>query len=155
MVSTISFCIIINLFILTTDSKYAIINLMNINEKPKFEIEFYEDIDGNSEIYDFIETLRIKSATSKDARIQYRQVSLYFELLSKNGTNLPDDITKHIQDEIWELRPGRNRVLYFFFKDNKYILLSQFVKKTQKTPTKEIKKAKALMNDYIKRFDNK
>lgn len=140
---------------MTNDSKFAIINLMEINDKLKYEIEFYEDIDGNSEVYDFLEKLRIKSATSKDARIQFRQISLYIELLSKNGTNLPDNITKHIQDEIWEIRPGKNRVLYFFFKDNKYILLSQFVKKTQKTPTKEIKKAKALMNDYIKRFDNK
>lgn len=54
---------------------------------------------------------------------------------------------KHIEDEIWELRPGKNRVLYFFYKNNKYILLHHFVKKTQKTPRREIEKAKKEMKD--------
>ena len=74
---------------------------------------------------------------------------LYIELLSKNGNNLPDDVIKHIEDEIWELRPGKNRVLYFFYKDNKYVLLHHFVKKTQKTPKREIERAKREMVEYI------
>ena len=74
---------------------------------------------------------------------------MYIELLSKNGNNLPDDVIKHIEDEIWELRPGKNRVLYFFYKDNKYVLLHHFIKKTQKTPKREIERAKREMVDYI------
>ena len=84
-------------------------------------------------------------------RIQFRQVTLYIELLAKNGSTLSEDIMKHIEDEIWELRPGKNRVLYFFYKNNKYILLHHFVKKTQKTPKREIEKAKREMKDYIER----
>ena len=39
---------------------------------------------------------------------------------------------KYIEDGIWELRPGNNRVLYFFFKDKTFILLHQFRKKNSK-----------------------
>lgn len=109
---------------------------MEINNDKKFDIEFYYDANGESDVYNFLKKLERKAESDKNARIQYRQISLFIELLSKNGTNLPDNITKHIEDEIWELKPGKNRVLYFFYKDNKYILLHHFVKKTQKTPKK-------------------
>ena len=122
---------------------------MEISNNKNFDIEFYYDSNGESDVYNFLKKLEKKAESDKNARIQYRQVSLFIELLSKNGTNLPDNITKHIEDEIWELKPGKNRVLYFFYKDNKYILLHHFVKKTQKTPKKEIIKAKKEMNDYI------
>lgn len=106
-----------------------------------YKIEFFENEKGISEIWNFFEKLRIKSKTNKDARIQFKQLALYIELLEKNGTNLPENITKHISEDIWELRPGNNRVLYFFFQDDTYVLLHHFKKKTQKTPTKELKKS--------------
>lgn len=34
-----------------------------------YNIEFYEDANGKSELWDFIENLRIKAATNKDAHI--------------------------------------------------------------------------------------
>ena len=39
--------------------------------------------------------------------------------------------------------------------NNKFILLSIFMKQTQKTPKKEIEKAKKLLEDYRKRGDVK
>jgi phage-related protein len=59
--------------------------------------------------------------------------------------------TNHLEDDIWELRPGNNRVLYFYHKDDTYVLLHQFRKKTQKTPRREIEKAKAERDDWISR----
>ena len=76
-----------------------------------YNIEFYEDSNGRSELWEFLEVLRIKAATNKDARIQYKQISLYIQLLEDNGTRLNENITKHLDDDIWELRPGNNRVL--------------------------------------------
>lgn len=122
---------------------------MEIYESAKYTIDFYYDKNGESDIYNLFKDLEKKSSKNKDARIQYRQLLLYIELLSKNGNNLPDDVIKHIEDEIWELRPGKNRVLYFFYKDNKYVLLHHFIKKTQKTPKREIERAKREMADYI------
>ena len=119
-----------------------------------YNVEFYETQDGKSQIWEFLEELRIKAATSKDARIQHKQASLYIELRQQNGTRLNENITKHLEDGIWELRPGNNRVFYFFFQDNTFVLLHQFRKKTQKTPKREIEKAKRERDDYLFRKEN-
>ena len=97
-----------------------------------YEIIFYERENGKSEIWNFLEDLRQKSVKSKNARIQYKQILLYIELLQNNGTLLPNNITKHIEDNIWELRPGSNRIFYFYFDKNTFVLLHSFRKKTQK-----------------------
>ena len=52
-----------------------------------YKVEFYETRGGESQIWDFLEELRIKAATSKNERIQFKQASLYIELLKK-GTHL-------------------------------------------------------------------
>ena len=57
-----------------------------------YNIEFYEDSNGRSELWEFLESLRVKAATNKDARIQYKQISLYIQLLEDNGTRLNEDI---------------------------------------------------------------
>ena len=116
-----------------------------------YTIEFYEKSNGESDVQDFLETLRLKASTNKDARIQYKQTVLYIQLLQDNGTRLPENITKHLEDGIWELRPGNNRVFYFYFKNDTFVLLHQFRKKSQKTPRREIDKAKAERNDYLSR----
>mgnify|MGYP000507300127 FL=1 len=116
-----------------------------------YEIEFYETEDGKCPIWDFLEALRLKAPTNKDARIQHKQASLYIELLQQNGTHMNAEITKHLDDGIWELRPGNNRVFYFFYQNDTYVLLHQFRKKSQKTPKREIEKAKIERNDYLRR----
>ena len=108
-----------------------------------FNIEFYEKANGESELWDFLEDLRKKAPMDKNSRIQYKQIALHIQLLQDNGTRLPKDITKHLDDDIWELRPGNNRVLYFYHKNNTFVLLHQFRKKTQKTPKREIARAKS------------
>ena len=62
-----------------------------------------------------------------------------------------ENVTKHLEEDIWELRPGTNRVLFFYFKDNTFVLLHHFRKKTKKTPRREIEKAKSERNDWISR----
>lgn len=116
-----------------------------------YEVEFYEDANGFSELWEFFEGLRVKAKTDKNARIQYKQIALYIQLLEDNGTRLNENIAKKIKDNIWELRPGNNRVLYFYYKNNKFVLLHQFRKRTDKTPKREIIKAEKERDDYIKR----
>ena len=76
---------------------------------------------------------------------------MYIQLLEDNGTRLNENITKHLDDDIWELRPGNNRVLYFYFQNDTFVLLHQFRKKTQKTPRREIERAKTERDDYLAR----
>lgn len=120
-------------------------------EKAMFNIEFYSTADGVSELWSFLDDLQKKAVTNKDARIQHKQISQYIQLLEDHGTRLGENITKNLEDDIWELRPGNNRVLYFYHKDDTYVLLHQFRNKTQKTPRREIDKAKAERDDWIAR----
>lgn len=59
---------------------------------------------------------------------------------------------KHIDDGIYEIRisSGNNifRIFCFFDEGKLVILLNGFQKKTQKTPTKEIERAKKLKTQY-------
>ena len=116
-----------------------------------YRIEFYEDKNGISDLWIFLEKLRIKAQTSKNARIQYKQITFYIQLLQDNGTYLSENITKHIDENIWELRPGYNRVFYFYLENNTFVLLHHFRKKSQKTPRKEIEQAKKERDDYLSR----
>ena len=116
-----------------------------------YEIEFYEDKNGKSEIADFIRELNQKSSTNKESRINFNKIAAYFDLLEEFGTRIGEPVTKHLDGEIWELRPLKNRLLYAYYKDNKFIILHHFIKKTQKTPRKEIEQAKRNLKDYLER----
>ena len=116
-----------------------------------YNVDFYQTSSGHSDVYEFLEDLRTKAHSSKNARIQYKQVARYIQLLEDNGTNLPTDIVKYLGEDIWELRPGFNRVLFFYYDNGTYILLHHFRKQTQKTPQREIDQAIYEMNDYISR----
>jgi phage-related protein len=58
-------------------------------------------------------------------------------------------------DDIWEIRvkSGSNifRILGFFYKNKIIILTNGFMKKTQKTPLKELKLAQNRKKDYLER----
>ena len=102
----------------------------------EYKIIFYEKENHETPTLDFLEALRIKAQKSKNARIQYKQAVLYIELLKKNGTFLPDNITKHIEENIWELRPGNNRIFYFFHEQETFRTTTYFhEKKQQNTKT--------------------
>lgn len=113
-----------------------------------FNIDFYRTIDGKSDIEDFLNELQKKAIKNKDARIQHKQVSQYIQFLEDYGTRLGEKVTKHLDEDIWELRPGNNRVLFFYFENDTYVLLHHFRKKTQKTPKREIERAKAERDDW-------
>ena len=114
-----------------------------------YNIIFYEDKHGYSELNEELMRIARGAANNKDLRIQLKQITYCIELLKNQGTKLPINIAKHISEDIWELRPGNNRVLYFYFENNTFVLLHMFRKQTQKTPTCEIEKAKKERNDFI------
>ena len=77
------------------------------------------------------------------------------DMLKRNGNRLREPYSKPLDGGIMELRAvvGTNisRVLYFFVIGQKVILTNGFIKKTQKTPKKEITLAKKYREDYIAR----
>ena len=61
-----------------------------------YEIEFYEDINGKSEIADYIKELNQKSVANKESRINFNKIVAYFDLLEEFGTRVGDPVTKHL-----------------------------------------------------------
>ena len=62
----------------------------------------------------------------------------YLDILEEMGTRVGEPVTKHLDGEIWELRPLKNRFLYAYYKDNKFIILHHFVKKHRKRQNEKL-----------------
>ena len=89
--------------------------------------------------------------SDKDSRIKLNKIRDYVKVLSEHGTQAGEPYIKQLDGEIWELRPLRDRILFVAWVNGNYVLLHQFMKKTQKTPAREIEKAKRELADLIER----
>ena len=108
-------------------------------------------------IYYSTETNKIpfkKFIDSLSARTQQKYFAV-IGMLEKYGKTLPEPHAKFLGNDIYELRfkgqEGHVRVLHFFYHDNKIILTNGFIKKTNRTPKKEIELAKKRRELYINR----
>ncbi len=82
-------------------------------------------------------------ALPEDMRARFVRIA---ELIAAVGLHhVREPHVKHIQDAIWEIRlkgkTGIARALYVTAKAERVVIVRVFVKKTQKTPGKEIKLA--------------
>ncbi|MBQ4650415.1 MAG: type II toxin-antitoxin system RelE/ParE family toxin [Firmicutes bacterium] len=116
-----------------------------------YEVIFYYDKDGNSEIVEWLDSLKRANETDKNSRINWEKTLAYIGALERYGTSIGMPYVKYLGNNLWELRPVRNRILFFCWTENRYILLHHFVKKTQKTPRREIEKALQNKKDYLER----
>jgi len=114
-----------------------------------YEIYFYEDKNGNSPVFDYIQAL--SQRTDKDSRINLTKTQDYIKVLRKHGKAAGEPYVKHIEGDIWEIRPIRGRIFFASWEDDGFILLHHFVKKTQKTPQREINQAKRNLADMRER----
>lgn len=112
-------------------------------------IYFYKDKQGNQPVLDYMRELARRD--SKDSRVKLNKLNDYIELLSQHGTRAGQPYLKHLDAEIWELRPLRDRILFVAWLDGSFVLLHYFVKKTQKKPKREIEKAKRELKDLKER----
>ena len=117
-----------------------------------FEVEFYDDKDGREPIKEYIDELQEKGKTSKKDRNRADKIYRYIRALQRTGTKAGLPYVKHIDGDIWELRPDNNRIFLFFWKDSTFVLVHHFIKKTSKTPKREMDKAKRNMLDYLERY---
>lgn len=117
-----------------------------------YDIEIYETKNGKSEVKEYIK--KLQENNNKSNKIKLNKIIAYIRMLQERGLSLGAPYIKHIDNEIWELRPLRNRILFACHIDNKFVLLSVFMKKTQKTPKNEIQKAKRYLEDYKMRSDS-
>lgn len=108
-----------------------------------FNVEYFQNRDGTYPVEDFI--------LSQEYKMQAK-IFRMIELLELNGNALRKPYSKELEDGIFELRIKQSnnitRILYFFVVGKKIILTNGFVKKTEKTPKREIQLAKRCRKIY-------
>ena len=109
----------------------------------------YKDANGNQPIKKYLSELA--ESSDKDSRIKLSKIDYYLQALREHGTRAGEPFVKHIEGDIWELRQLRDRFFFFSWQGDKFILLHHFVKKTKRTPPKEIEQAKCNLKDFIER----
>lgn len=85
------------------------------------------------------------------------QKKITYNLLKIEGGEMDRELFKKLENsEIWELRTFFNGICYLLFAfldtdmDALVVATHGIVKKTRKTPKKEIEKAEALRKEYLK-----
>lgn len=97
-----------------------------------FEVVIFKNRKGESSVKTRIDELKKRSTKDKQARVSLNKIHGYIAVLERCGTRAGEKFTKHIEGDIWELRP-----------------LNDFIKKTQKTPRHEIEQAKRNMYLFL------
>ncbi len=110
----------------------------------EWQVEFYTDQNGNKPVKEWLLALEIKTRAKL-----FRNI----ELLEKMGLSITEPYVKPLKDKLYEVRVkdfrGIYRVIYFAHTGKRFILLHGFVKKTQKTPAKEIELASRRMKEML------
>lgn len=113
-----------------------------------YKVTKFVDAAGNCPFDNFINELKHGNNSTK----VLSQINLCIKMLEEYGYKLPgisENYAKHLEGKLFELRPGDNRIIYFYYnKSGEYVLLHCFEKKTQKTPKNEIAKAYNEMKEY-------
>ncbi len=114
-----------------------------------FKIYFYKDKSGNEPVLEYLKELLQKK--DKDSRIKLNKIMDYVKVLSEYGTRAGEPYIKYLDGAIWELRPLRDRILFAAWNGSGFVLLHVFMKRTQKTPQREIERAKRNLTEYQER----
>jgi phage-related protein len=111
----------------------------------EYKVKYYiNQRTGNEPVREYIKYLEEKD------RVKVRK---YITYLRQHQGYLDEPYSKHITGKIRELRVdfahNRHRIFYFTFINRNIVLLSAFLKKTDKTPPQEIEKALANYYDVV------
>ena len=116
-------------------------------EKPKFIS--YTRPNGRNEFEEFYNSLPTKDRNKLRATI---------DMIEKAGIQpaIQLEWVKKLNSKIYEIRSkissNIQRALYFHIKNNQYIITHGFTKKTQKTPIKEIIRAKQIKQEFEEEY---
>ena len=116
-------------------------------EKPKFIS--YTRPNGRNEFEEFYNSLPTKDRNKLRATI---------DIIEKAGIQpaIQLEWVKKLNSEIYEIRSkissNIQRALCFHIKNNQYIITHGFTKKTQKTPIKEIIRAKQIKQEFEEEY---
>ena len=98
----------------------------------EWKVKFYQTSRGDYPVQDFID--------KQDKNTQSR-IALSIGLLANQGPFLKPPYIKKLRNNLYELRISGKIAIRIFYtiQNNEYYLLHAFKKKSQKTPSKELK----------------
>ena len=119
----------------------------------EWQVEYYKKENGTIPVLEYLLTLPPKMRAKAFSEI---------ELLEKHGSDLREPYTKLIKGDkykdLFELRvkfsSDISRIFYFTFRNNTFVLLHGFTKKTDKTPPTELERTLRYKEDYERRCDD-
>jgi phage-related protein len=119
----------------------------------EWQVEYYKKENGNIPVLDYLLSL--------DAKIRAKAFS-EIELLEKHGPELREPYVKPLKGTqykgLFELRvkfaSNISRIFYFAYRQNTFVLLHGFTKKTEITPQRELERALHYKEDYERRCDD-
>lgn len=98
-----------------------------------WNVAFYADDAGGSPVADFLADLSVKERAKCYA---------YLSLLEQEGSRLTSQFVRHLEGDLWELRPEfgglEMRLLYFTWVDDLIVIVHALKKKTQKARRQDI-----------------
>lgn len=108
-----------------------------------FEIILYQNDKGWSPIREYISSLSKK---------QQNKVIAYMDRLAQFGFNLKRPTADSLGAGLglYELRPDRHRILYFFHERTQIVLLHAFLKRTEDILQRDIEIALKRKADYLR-----
>ncbi|MGL4451051.1 MAG: type II toxin-antitoxin system RelE/ParE family toxin [Sarcina sp.] len=113
-----------------------------------YEIKFFESKNGDIPVLNYIQSLEKKSIKSKNARVKKDKINKVLNLLKETGTSIGAPTIRNLEGNIYKVRALDSRM--FFFRDgDTFIMLSHFIKNTQKTPEKEKAIARKRVKEYL------
>jgi phage-related protein len=104
-----------------------------------FTIEWFQNASGKSQARDFFKSLNMQNRAKTIA---------LFERMADIGKIYDKAKFRHEEGEIYAFKPQPNKFLSCFWKGKRIIVFAGFIKKSQKVPKKELKRAK----EYLQQF---
>ena len=106
-------------------------------------ILFYENENGRMPVREELESL---------SEPDQAKAAAHLSLLQEHGHALREPHVKHVRDKLMELRfkvsAGQYRIFFFFHVGDKMILVHGLQKKTQVTPSQDLKIALKRMKEW-------
>jgi phage-related protein len=104
-----------------------------------FTIEWFQNTSGKSQAHDFFKSLSIQDRAKTIA---------LFERMADIGKIYDKAKFRQEEGDIYAFKPQPHRFLSCFWKGKRIIVLTGFIKKSQKLPKKELRRAK----EYLQQF---
>ncbi|MBD5316846.1 MAG: type II toxin-antitoxin system RelE/ParE family toxin [Bacteroides sp.] len=119
-----------------------------------YKIDFYADKNGYSEVIDYIK--KLDNSNQKQDKQILKKLYYQLDMLSNLGNEMKMPQSRFLKGykyPLMELRPLPERVFYASWKKDRFVILSHYTKKANKTDPREISKALTRLEDWLERND--